>query len=123
MNKTVGTWVTSCQGITHIERYVGFVYLITEKKTKKKYIGIKKFFTKKKKETNWKVYVSSSGKLKVFDINNPKLFKKEIIYLATSVTDLKAYEAYQQLKYYWDNRWDELYNEMINIRVRIRKTK
>lgn len=117
-----GTWNTHCAGIKNPQDYVGFVYLITCKKTKKKYIGCKKFWTKKKKLTNWKTYVSSSGKLKGMDINNPKLFKKDIIYLAKTITEMKAYEAYLQLQAYWNGRWEEYFNEMINLRIRIRKT-
>lgn len=105
-----------------IKNYIGFVYMITDKKNQKKYIGIKKFWTKKGKETDWKTYVSSSGSLKGFDINNKRKFKKEVLKYCSTVTEMKTYEAYLQLKYYWDGRWDELYNEMINIRLRIRKT-
>lgn len=118
----IGTWTTNCTGFRNLKQYAGFVYLITCKKTNKRYIGCKKFWTKKGKETNWRVYVSSSGKLKGFDINNPKLYKKDILYLATSITDMKAYEAYLQLQAYWNGKWEELFNEMINLRVRIRKT-
>jgi len=103
------------------EEYIGFVYCITEIKTNKKYIGIKKFWTKKKKETDWKSYVSSSGKLKGLDVNNSRKFKKEITHLCKTVTELKTTEAYIQLTYYMTGRWNELYNEMINIRLRIRK--
>ena len=103
------------------DEYVGFVYCITDKSNKKKYIGIKKFWTKKGKETNWKSYVSSSAKLKGMDVNNPKLFEKEIIHLCKSITEMKTREALIQLMFYDNGRWDELYNEMINIRLRIRK--
>jgi len=118
-----GTWNTNCPGIKTPKEFVGFVYIITEKKTNKMYIGCKKFWTKKGKPTNWKTYVSSSGSLKGFDINNPKLFKKDIIYVAESITKMKAYEAYMQLQFYWNGKWDQLYNEMVNLRVRIRKAK
>jgi len=117
------TWSGVSKTFKPTKEQVGFCYIITEKSTKKKYIGCKKFWTKKKKPTNWKTYVSSSGKLKGMDINNPKLFKKDIIYIAESITKMKAWEAYLQLQAYWNGHWDEYYNEMVNLRVRIRKEK
>lgn len=104
-----------------VKKSVGFVYEITEKKTKKKYIGIKKFWTKKGKKTNWETYVSSSGKLKGMDINNPRKYSKKIVRLCDSITEMKCWEAWMQLEYYTSGRWNELFNEMINVRLRVRK--
>ena len=117
------TWGTDLTDSTIKQNgWVGFVYIITEvKKPHRKYVGIKKFFTKKSKPTNWRNYVSSSGKLKGLDINNKRKFNKEIIMYCSSITHMKTNEAYIQLSYYMDGKWDELFNEMINIRLRIRK--
>jgi len=100
---------------------VGFVYQITQLKTGLKYIGIKKFWTKKGKETNWKTYKSSGAKLKGIDVNNPKKYKKEILYICDTITDMKVKEAWLQLDYYISGNWSKLMNEVINLRVRIRK--
>ena len=46
--------------------HFGFVYIITNKKTSKCYIGCKQYFytrKKKKVESNWKVYTGSSKHL------------------------------------------------------------
>ena len=55
-------------GKPDIENKFGFVYVITNKKTRKAYIGCKQYWTyrkgKKKKESNWKVYAGSSKHLK-----------------------------------------------------------
>lgn len=112
------SWLKTPRDITP---YIGFVYLITDKKTKLKYIGIKKFKTKKGRETNWRTYKSSGASLKGLDVNNKKLYKKEILKCCKTITIMKCYEAYLQLKYYHEGRWNELLNECINIRLRIRK--
>ena len=102
---------------------VGFVYEITEIKSGKKYIGIKKFWTKKKKKTQWESYVSSSGKLKGMDINNPKKFTKRMIKVCYSVTELKLEEIWLQLLYYKSGQWNKVFNEVMNVRLRVRKDK
>ena len=116
------------------KKYIGFVYEITNKKTRKRYIGIKRFWKKytlpplkgKKrkrhflKETNWRTY-NSSGLIEEEVRQYPKRFEKRILYLCKTITDLKATEAYEQLNAYMDGEWDMLYNEVINLRLRIRK--
>jgi len=113
------SWVNAPR--TTPKKYVGFVYQVTELKTGKKYIGIKKFWTPKGKETNWRKYNTSSGKLKDCDLNNKRKYRKEITHLCESVTEMKTTEAYLQLQYYMTGRWNEIFNEVINIRLRIRK--
>jgi len=117
MKDTWGTTYTN----EELKDFVGFVYIITEKKSDKKYVGIKKFWTKKGKPTNWRTYISSSAKLKGLDVNNKRKFKKDIFLLCETITEMKATEAWIQLDFYMQGRWHELFNEMINVRLRIRK--
>jgi len=125
-------WINSPK-ITPEEK-VGFVYQITELSTNKKYIGIKKFWkttkykpvkrkTKKHtiKESDWREYNSSSKELQAKILLNPNDYKKEILKLCDTITEMKIHEAYIQLDYYISGNWNQLYNEMINLRVRIRK--
>jgi hypothetical protein len=115
--------------------YFGFVYEILERGTHKSYIGIKQFWSQKtlrplkgKKnkrhsliESDWKTYNSSSIIIQEKIKNDPYSYTKCIMYLAKTKTDLKAMEAYLQLKYYFEGKWNLLYNECINLRLRIRK--
>jgi len=126
-------WINTPNIIT--ENTIGFVYQITERDTGMIYIGIKKFWKiiklkplkgKKNKrhktqETDWRIYNSSNKELEAKIKKNPNNYKKEIIRLCKSITEMKAYEAYYQLDYYVSGNWNKLYNEMINLRVRIRK--
>ena len=132
---------------------VGFVYQITNIKTGKKYIGIKKFWkTIKKKpgkykkkdgkfvydkngkrvletrtnkkhikvETNWRSYNGSGNFTDVIN-KHPTWFKKEILQICSTITELKLEEAHIQLDYWKSGCWNDLYNEEINVRLRIRK--
>ena len=60
-------------GKPDIENKFGFVYLISNKKTGKSYIGCKQYWHykkgKKHKQSNWKVYMGSSKSL-TEDIKN-----------------------------------------------------
>jgi hypothetical protein len=145
MNKTNNTWDNS--EILDFEKDIGFVYCITEKDTGMKYFGIKTIYnvkklpalkgrTKKekerraklkgnkrhvKKETNWRTYNSSNEELQEKISNNPENYKKEILRGCSTITDMKAYEAYLQLNEYLFGDWNSVYNECINLRLRIRK--
>ena len=113
------------------EEYVGFVYLITNLNTGKKYIGKKlsKFKVTKKplkgrknkrrstKESDWKTYWGSSDKLNadVEDLGTEN-FTREILYYCTSRGELSYLEAREQ----FDRKvleTDEYYNGIINVRV------
>jgi len=66
------------------DEYFGFVYLITNKKTQRKYIGCKQYWQmrhrKRYKPSNWKVYTSSSRELcEEIDKIGKRNFKFEII--------------------------------------------
>ena len=71
-------------------------------------------------ETDWRSYWGS-GNFKEEIEQNPTQFKKEILILCDTVTDMKLYEAWIQLNYWEAGNWDLLYNEEINLRVRVRK--
>ena len=81
--------------------HFGFVYIITNKKTSKCYIGCKQYFytrKKKKVESNWKVYTGSSKHLNE-DIkkHGKRNFKFEIIGEYKNKRSLKYYECYYQM--------------------------
>tara|TARA_R100000963_G_C4634451_1_gene98846 strand:- start:905 stop:1336 length:432 start_codon:yes stop_codon:yes gene_type:complete len=93
-----------------IKSNFGFVYLITNKKTSKAYVGCKQYFhyTKKRKgqkgsnkrETNWRIYMGSSKEL-LQDIEKigKRNFKFEMIAEFKNKRSLKYYELYYQMKY------------------------
>lgn len=132
-DKGENTWIIQ-NPYMNFEEYIGFVYQITNIDTGMIYIGIKKFWepynlkplkgnTNKRKflkETKWRQY-NSSGTIAEDVKANPKNYEKEILRLCKTVTDMKAYEAYTQLQYYFSGNWNKLHNQMINLRLRIRK--
>lgn len=87
---------------------MGFVYIITNKKTKRKYIGKKLFWFsktrtlkgKKKREkvpSDWKEYYGSNNELKAdIETLGAKNFKREILYLCKTKGECTYYEAYEQ---------------------------
>ena len=113
------------------DEYEGFVYLITNIKTKQKYVGKKlaKFKTTKPplkgrknkrrgyKESDWREYWGSSDRLNE-DVKNlgEKNFTREILYFCKSRAEMSYIEAREQ----FDRRvleTDEYYNGIINVRV------
>ena len=119
----------------NIEDYVGFVYEIIEIDTRMVYYGCKKFWKTvkykplkgrknkrhRKKETDWKNYKTSSPIMQKKIRDNPDNYHMRIMCLCESVSDMKAQEAYIQLRHYVNGRWHMLYNECINLRMRIPK--
>ena len=89
-----------------IDNFFGFVYLITNLQTGKKYIG-RKYFTQRRKprggkrrvtsESDWKMYYGSSPELKA-DVNRlgKEVFKREIISLHKTLGKVN-YEETKQL--------------------------
>ena len=116
------------------EDMTGFVYEITELDTGMKYIGIKQFWKRIKRkplkgkkrvridhvESDWRTYKTSSPIIQEKLDKCPNLYEKEILRVCYSISEMKAFEAYYQLKYYVTGRWSQLYNEVINIRIRVR---
>ena len=113
------------------EEYQGFVYLITELDTDKKYIG-KKFFwkpktlpvTKKRKrrvktrvESDWRKYYGSSKEVQqLLEMKGSDNFKREILRLCKTKGECSYYEA----KYQFDNDVllrDDYYNEFIGCKI------
>ena len=113
------------------EEYQGFVYIITELDTDKKYIG-KKFFwkpktlpvTKKRKrrvktrvESDWRKYYGSSKEVQqLLELKGSDNFKREILRLCKTKGECSYYEA----KYQFDNDVllrDDYYNEFIGCKI------
>ena len=95
-----------------IEDNLGFVYIVTDKKTKMKYIGKKGFLSKvtkpplkgKKrkrrsfKESDWKKYCGSSEAVKMLvEENGLDHFDREILYLCKSKGELNYMELREQI--------------------------
>ena len=113
------------------EEYQGFVYLITELETNKKYIG-KKFFWKPKTlpktktrkrrvktrvESDWRSYYGSSKEVQelVEDKGSDSL-KREILRLCRTKGECSYFEA----KYQFENDVllrDDFYNEFIGCKI------
>jgi hypothetical protein len=114
-----------------MQGYVGFIYLITNTVNGKKYIG-KKIFTNtlrvkqknktrrkvKRKESDWRDYYGSSPALSL-DVEHfgKSNFKREIIKLCKSKSELTYFEAKEQF-FRGCLESPEWYNEHIMCRVR-----
>lgn len=113
------------------EEYQGFVYMITELSTNKKYIG-KKFFwkpkvlpitkTRKRRvktrvESDWKNYYGSSKELQLLvESNGETQYKREILKLCVTKGECSYYEAKLQFEYDVLLR-DDFYNEFIGCKI------
>ncbi len=111
--------------------HCGFIYIITNISNNRKYIG-KKIFTNttrvkvknktrrkiKKKQSNWETYYGSSPALNAdIEIFGKSNFKREIIKLCISKSELTYFEAKEQfLRGCLES--PEWYNEHIMCRVR-----
>ena len=119
------------------ESYQGFVYLITEIDTNKKYIGKKNFWkpkvlpiTKKRKrrvrtraESDWREYFGSSEIVRsLVESRGVDKFKKEILHLCKTKGEMSYYEA--KLQFEHDVLLsDEYYNEFIGCKIHSRHVK
>ena len=114
-----------------LKQYVGFVYLITEKSTGKKYIGKKLFWSTRrlpplkgktrkrvvKKESDWRKYYGSSEELKLLVENKGgDNYHREILRLCITKGECSYYEAKEQFAH--DVLLsDEYYNEFIGCKI------
>lgn len=116
---------------TFLKEYVGFVYLITEKETNKKYIGKKFFWSKRRlpplkgktrkrtvvKESDWKTYYGSSEELKMLvESKGGEGYHREILRLCKTKGECSYYEAKEQFDHDVLLR-DDFYNEFIGCKI------
>lgn len=112
IDKTLNPWLFNGEPFTQeqVDKYAGFVYLITFLPTGQKYVG-KKFFSGMRKQkgktrrskvaSDWEKYWSSSDTVKkLLDEHGPEAFKREIISLHQLKRDVNFCEVYYQFK--WD---------------------
>jgi len=132
------TWFYESQEITEIpEEYAGFVYVITNKQTGRKYIGKKlskfskttyrtvKLKNGKKRrrkirgkiESDWQTYYGSSPELTrdVLELG-PENFSREILYYCRSKAECSYIEAREQFSRRVLES-DDYYNGIINCRI------
>lgn len=104
-----------------VSGWAGFVYLITDLETGKKYIG-RKYLTSKRKvkgrrkttESDWKSYFSSSDEIKLLvEQYGPQRFKREIVAFGKTRGEVNFLEIMLQfeLRVLESNDW---YNGTIN---------
>lgn len=99
--------------------YFGFVYLIQDLETDRKYIG-KKFIwnyrkvkgskRKKKQESDWKRYYSSNEEIKKLAKETPSRFRREILHLCRGKGECGYLEVAEQIKrdvLYGDNYYND----------------
>jgi hypothetical protein len=116
-------WIYRGEIFEDIGNYVGFVYIITNLRTNKRYIGKKLFHFsktkqvkgKKKKfkvESDWLDYYGSNEELNHHvNIFGKDQFRREIIRLCTSKGEMSYFEAKYQFQYdvlesdQWYNTW------------------
>ena len=113
------------------EEYQGFVYLITEMDTGKKYIGKKNFWKPKvlpknskrnrrvrtRVESDWKSYFGSSKEVQALvESKGIENYKREILRFCKTKGEMSYYEAKLQFEY--DVLLsDEYYNEFIGCKI------
>tara|TARA_B100000780_G_scaffold173956_1_gene121789 strand:+ start:141 stop:548 length:408 start_codon:yes stop_codon:yes gene_type:complete len=113
------------------KEYMGFVYLVTDLNTNRKYIGKKLFWnTRKLKplkgktrrrtqivESNWKSYYGSNEELQqLVEISNAERFLREILYLCAK----KGIMGYLEAREQFDRNVllsDEYYNNFIGCKI------
>lgn len=134
------TWIYLGEAIEEIDpKYLGFVYIITELSSGKKYIGKKKcWFRKTSQKTvklkngnkkvkkikslvpsDWKTYYGSSDSLlEAIELNGKENYHREIIKLCETESELSYHEAKLQFETDCLRKPDEYFNSWIMIRVR-----
>ena len=114
-----------------LSKYVGFVYLITERDTGKKYIGKKFFWSKRRlpplkgksrkrtvvKESDWKDYYGSSEHLKTLvERKGTEVYYREILHLCETKGECSYLEAKEQFLRDVLLR-EDYYNEFIGCKI------
>lgn len=111
-----------------IDKYYGFVYLITNKTTNKKYVGKKFFFSTKRKQVNkkkkrilvesdWKSYYGSNDQLNNdVELYGTDSFERKILHLCSTKGQCSYYEAKEQFAVDC-LRSEEYYNTWIQVKV------
>jgi hypothetical protein len=117
--------------------YQGFVYVITELSTGKKYIGKKNFWRPKtlpknskrnrrvrtRVESDWRDYYGSSKEVQqLVEDKGRENYSREILHLCKSKGSMSYYEA--KLQFQYDVLLsDEYYNEFIGCKIHSRHVK
>lgn len=124
-----GHWVVKCDSVDALP--YGFIYLITNTKNGKKYIGKKQIFAIRKRaplkgktkkrvvaiETDWKKYTSSSPQVnKDIEVFGIDAFTFDIVRWCNSKSELAYYEAKEQFVHDVLLN-DDYYNGIINLRI------
>ena len=119
------------------EEYQGFVYLITELDTGKKYIGKKNFWRPKvlpknskrnrrvrtRVESDWRKYFGSNKEVQALvESNGIENYKREILRLCKTKGEMSYYEAKLQFDHDVLLR-DDYYNEFIGCKIHSRHLK
>lgn len=114
------------------DSYVGFVYEITDTVNGKKYIGKKKFISKRKKpplkgmkrkrtvisESDWNDYYGSSEEVKaLIEEHGTDRFNRVILRLCKNTGEMSYYEAKFQFERDVLLNPDEYYNAFIGLKV------
>lgn len=113
-------------------KYVGFVYELTDTVNGKKYIGKKKFISKRRKpplkgykrkrtvitESDWNDYYGSSEEVKALvEEHGTERFSRVILRLCLTTAEMSYYEAKEQFDREVLLRPDEYYNAFIGLKV------
>jgi len=132
--ETFVTWYYNGEPFTSemIEDNLGFVYIVTDKRNDKDYIGKKGLISKRRlpplkgkkrkrikiMETDWKTYCGSSEEVKLLvEEHGLELFDRKIVRLCKSKGELNYYEAKLQFDTDCLLKPDEYYNAFIGCKI------
>lgn len=112
--------------------YVGFVYLITDNSTGKKYVGKKTLQSKRRLpplkgktrrrtkivESDWKKYYGSNDEIQMLLENDgPERFHREILHLCSSKGEMSYMELKEQMEREVLLKPDEYYNGIVQVKI------
>lgn len=122
------SWIFEGEVVEDIKNYVGFVYIIKNLRTDKKYIGKKNFYFSKTKqvkgkkkrhkvESDWRDYYGSNEELNHHvNIFGKDQFKREILRFCSSKGEMSYFEAKYQFQYNVLES-DQFYNSWISCKI------